>query len=407
MTLFALFLVLFLVSVFGVFYTYVLFPAILGRLARRKGPQRTEHEGNAEFVNLSILIAAYNEEAVIGQKLKSLAESKYPKDKLEVIVGSDASDDGTDEIVREYASSYPWIRVMSFPERRGKPSVINDLVAASAHELIILTDANVLFGPETLSKLVRHFRDPAVGLVGANILNIGMKKDGISIQEKSYIERENLIKYREGLLWGCMMGPFGGCFALRKNLFKHVPAGFLVDDFYISMKVLEKKYRCINDLDAICYEDVSNDVFQEYKRKARISAGNFQNLAAFRGFLWRVFTPAGFCFISHKFMRWITPFLILLSFVSLGVLSFYSPFFLLLFAGEFLLILAPLLDRLFSSVGIHFRLLRFVSYFSFMNLALLRGFFRYMRGVNSGVWTPTKRLDEIDKKGEMGKQVSR
>ncbi|MBK9026309.1 MAG: hypothetical protein IPL69_20845 [Saprospiraceae bacterium] len=93
-----------------------------------------------------------------------------------------------------------------------------------------------------------------------------MKRDGISIQEKSYIERENLIKYWEGLIWGTMMGPFGGCYAIRKKLYTNVPQNFLVDDF-ISMKILEKGFHCLNDLDAICYEDVSNEAKQEYRRK--------------------------------------------------------------------------------------------------------------------------------------------
>lgn len=391
MTTYILFLILFSIASFLICYAYVVFPLILSRLSakRKKIPLMTE--GNMGFEAVSILISAYNEESVIEEKLKSIVNLNYPKDKIEVLVGSDASDDATHEIVKMFEQKHSFIKLVVYNERRGKPSVINDLFALARHELVVLTDANVMFEREMLTRLIKQFRNPKVGLVGANILNIGLKKDGISIQEKSYIERENLIKYREGKLWGTMMGPFGGCFAMRKKLFSPIPAGFLVDDFYLSMKVLEKKYHCINDLDAICYEDVSNDILQEYKRKARISAGNFQNLSAFRYLLFRPFTPEGFCFISHKFLRWITPFLILITVLSLLVLSFYDKIFLFLLIAELLLLFAPIFDSVLGKMGIHLRLLRFVAYFSYMNLALLKGFFRFVNGIKSGVWTPTKR----------------
>ncbi len=388
---FSFFAGLFFVSVFLILYSYVLFPAILSYLTKGKITDKVNFHNNDELPGVSILIAVYNEELVINQKLESILQSDYPKEKLEIIVGSDASTDFTEGIVRTFSNEFPFVKFHQFPERRGKPSVINDLVSFSVYPFIILTDANVFFDKQMISHLIRNFRNNKTGLVGANILNVGTKKDGISIQEKSYIERENLIKYREGVLWGCMMGPFGGCYALRKELFEKVPYFFLVDDFYICMKVIEKKYHCINDLEAICYEDVSNDLFQEYKRKSRISAGNFQNLKKFRHFLWKPYTPAGFCFISHKFLRWMTPFLIIFSLVSLIVLSSYNYIYFILLTGEIILLIAPLLDWLAVKMGMHLRFLRFVSYFSFMNLALLKGFFKFFKGVDSGIWSPTKR----------------
>lgn len=391
MTTYIVFLILFLIASFLIFYAYVLFPLILARLISKRKKVPMDSEGNMGFEPVSILIAAFNEEGVIEEKLNSIANLNYPKDKIEVLVGSDASNDRTNEIVKQYEQKYPFIKLVAYNERRGKPSVINDLFSVALHEIIVLTDANVMFEKDMLTRLIKQFRDPKIGLVGANILNIGLKKDGISIQEKSYIERENLIKYREGKLWGTMMGPFGGCFAMRKKLFTRIPAGFLVDDFYLSMKVLEKKFLCINDLDAICYEDVSNDIVQEYKRKARISAGNFQNLSEFRYLLFKPFTPEGFCFISHKFLRWITPFLILTTVLSLIILSFHSKIYLFLLAGELFLLSAPIFDSVLGKMGIHIRLLRFVAYFSYMNLALLKGFFRFVNGIQSGIWTPTKR----------------
>ena len=158
------------------------------------------------------------------------------------------------------------------------------------------------------------------------------------------------------------------------------------------MKIIERKFSCINDLDAICYEDVSNDIHQEYKRKSRISAGNFQNLKTFSHFLFKPFSAAGFCFISHKFLRWMTPFFILVTLISLAILSVHQQVYLFLLIGEVLLLFTPVFDRLAARAGLHLNFLRFISYFSFMNLALLKGFFRYIGGINSGVWTPTKRV---------------
>ena len=387
------FLFFFCLAVFVVFYSYVLFPLILSFLANGKTFRHAINEKSSDLPAVSIVISAFNEERVIGEKLKSILKSVYPKDKMEILVGSDASNDATEKIVRSIAATDSRIRFIQFGERRGKPSVINDLVSGAKNPILILTDANVMFEPDTIAYLNRHFISAEIGLVGANILNIGMKKDGISMQEKSYIERENRIKYQEGLIWGSMMGPFGGCYALRKDLFAPVPSNFLVDDFFISMKVLEKGYKCINELEAICYEDVSNEVKQEYKRKARVSTGNFQNLKVFSGFLLKPFSPAGYCFISHKVLRWLTPFLILVSLLSLVAMLMLTghPLFKILLGGELLLLFTPVIDSLMGKAGIHLRLLRFVSYFSLMNLALLHGFFRFLFGVRNNIWTPTKR----------------
>ncbi len=382
-----LFLV-FLVSVFSVFYSYVLFPLLLKVLANGKGVVNLPDD---KETSVSILIAAFNEENVIRQKIETVLSCDYPSDKIEILIGSDCSSDKTNDIVNELILKDNRVRLFEFDKRRGKPSVVNDLVKAAKFPLIILTDANVYFEKNTITKLVRHFSDEKIGLVGANILNIGIKKDGISMQEKSYIQRENLIKYYEGIVFGTMMGPFGGCYILRKNLFENVPADSLVDDFYISMKILENGFKCVNDLEAICYEDIPNEVSVEFKRKARISAGNFQNLSRFKKFLMNPFHAAGFCFISHKFIRWITPLFLLSSLVSLFFLIPRSNYFLFLFIAELVLLATPIFDWLLKRVGVNNKLIRFVAYFSMMNLALVKGYFIFQKGIKSGMWTPTKR----------------
>ncbi len=384
-------LILFLLCTWLVFYTYVVFPWFMGVISRKCKMNENLWEQNDQLPTVSVLIAAYNEERVIEEKLKTILSSGYPTDKLELHIGSDASTDQTALLVKKYAADYAHIHLHEFRERRGKPSVINDLVNSAKGEIVILTDANVLFDKKTIFNLVRHFRNSEIGLVGANILNVGQMDDGISHQETSYIARENRIKYFEGIRWGVMMGPFGGCFALRRELFHPVPANFLVDDFYICMQVLKKGFICINELKAICYEDVSNDIRQEYKRKARISAGNFQNLHEFSEYLFKPFSPVGFCFVSHKVLRWLSPFFLLISLFSLAFLATLDRIFFFLFLAELILLLSPLIDAVLRKMGWHWKLWRFISYFSYMNLALLKGFFSYLSGVRSSVWTPTVR----------------
>lgn len=378
----------FCLSVFTVFYSYVLFPLLLRIIAYKKSFKFSQNQNEN---GVSVLISAFNEESVIAEKIRSIFASDFASDKIEILIGSDSSTDRTEMIVKEIMLKEPRIRFFDYKVRRGKPSVINDLVKEAKFPFVILTDANVYFEKNTINKLIRHFNDAKVGLVGANILNVGMRSDGISIQEKSYIQRENLIKYNEGLIWGTMMGPFGGCYMIRKELYDEVPADSLVDDFYISMRILEKKFLCRNELMAICYEDVPNEIKEEFRRKARISAGNFQNLARFKHFLLNPFTAAGFCFISHKLIRWITPIFLLTSLVSLFFLIPFHPIFLFFFIGELLLLLAPLLDLFLKKIGLHFKLIRFIAYFSYMNLALIKGYISFRKGIKSGVWIPTKR----------------
>lgn len=382
--------VLFASSVFAVFYSYVLFPFILKILASNKKPR---HFSEFSDSGVSIIISVHNEESVIKEKILSILNSEYAKDKIEILIGSDCSSDRTCEIVREFSKQDSRIKLFEFNERRGKPAIANDLIKFAVNGLIILTDANVYFDRLTIQKLARNFINPKVGLVGANILNVGMRKDGISNQEKSYIERENLIKYREGLIFGTMMGPFGGCYMIRKELYTQVPIDSLVDDFFIAMKVLEKKYNCINEMEAFCYEDIPNQMKDEFRRKVRISSGNFQNLSRMKMFLLNPLRPSGFCFISHKFLRWITPLFILISLLSSYLLLSNSLIFKILFLGEVILLLSPVLDFFLKKIKLNIKLIRFISYFTVMNLALIIGYINYIKGIKSGVWTPTKRLN--------------
>jgi hypothetical protein len=237
--------------------------------------------------------------------------------------------------------------------------------------------------------MVRHFKNPEVGLVDTNMINRGMKESGISYQEKAYISREVKIKDRESRIWGAMMGPFGGCYAIRKADFAMVPSNFLVDDFYINMKIFEKGKLAINDIKSRVFEDLPEQLKVEFKRKVRIGTGDFQNLREF----WRLIfkSPYGFAFLSHKVIRWFGPFFLIAALIINIFLSLSSQFYLVLLAGQVIFYLVPLADFIFKKAGIHFSLFRLITHFVSMNAALLVGFFRSLKAIRSGVWERTSR----------------
>ncbi len=385
--------VLLWVSIYAIFHSYVLYPLLL-KIFPKKNKLSTKHYNRTDQLpSVSILMSLFNEEEVIAQKIETVFNSDYPIDKLNVIVGSDNSTDRTNDIMKELANGKYRDKLIfeNFTDRQGKSNIINKLIDKTNAEILILSDANVLFEENTIFELIKYFADPKIGMVDSNMINLGLKKEGISLQEKAYISREVIIKNLEGKLWGSMMGPFGGCYAIRKNLYSFVPSNFLVDDFYISMKVLEQNYYCVNNLDAKVYEDVSNNLGIEFKRKIRIATGNFQNLATFKSLLWPFYKGTGFAFLSHKVLRWFGPFFLLITLGTLIFLSFSSLLYFILFLFYLCSLLWPIIDAILRNINLHIILLRFVTHFYSMNLALLIGFFKYLRGVKTNVWTPTKR----------------
>ena len=358
------------------------------------------YEHPEEWPDVSVIMSLYNEEKVIQEKLERLLALDYPSDKIKMYIGSDCSSDRTNEIVASFAAKEDRIHFFPFKERRGKPGVVNDIADAALAErgnrddhIFLVTDANVMPEPFTLKKLIRHFKNESITLVDSNMVNIGMKAEGISKSEKQYVSNEVQMKNWEGKIWKKMIGPFGGFYVIRSSYFSKVPPRYLVDDFYITMRLFEKNGNAINDLEAICYEAVSHDMTEEYKRKARISAGNFQNLKTFKGLLWPFWSGLGFAFLSHKVLRWYGPFFLILLIITGIVLAIYSSSFYVLLFGliGLLLIGIPILDSILKALNINIFLFRSVTYFNMMNVALFQGFINYLKGITTNVWQPPKR----------------
>ncbi|MFW6352031.1 MAG: glycosyltransferase [Bacteroidota bacterium] len=372
-------------------YSYVVFPWITGVLAGRKKMILSQYSHSDELPTVSILISAFNEEEVIESKVRSIFNTTYPIQKIEVLIGSDASEDNTNPILEKLTHIFPQLQFFPFRQRRGKGNVINDLYQRSKGSVILLTDANVMLERSTLFELVKYFKEPGIGLVDSHMMNTNMHGSSISYQENAYISREVQIKQNESILWGTMMGPFGGCFAIRSELYYPVPRNFLVDDFFINMKILERGYKCINNLRARVFEDVSNNLKDEFRRKTRISTGNFQNLRYFSSLLWSQTKGLSFCFISHKVLRWLGPFFMILAWFSHALLASVNNFYFYTFLLHCFLFILPLLDILLIKQKVHVGFLRFITHFYSMNLALFIGFFKSFKKIESNVWKPTQR----------------
>lgn len=382
-------LLIFWISVFLVLHTYLFYPLILKLFSRGKKGNLLVYGRDEELPFVSVIIAAHNEEACIAEKIGSIYGGSYPPDRFEVLIGSDNSSDRTALIVTGLQEGFSSLDFFDFNERRGKGSVVNDLVNNAKGTILVLTDANVIFDRDTLFYLVRHFKNPAIGLVDTNMVNKGMREGGISFQEKAYISREVRIKDMESRLMGAMMGPFGGCYAIRKEDYERVPSNFLVDDFYINMTIFERGKLAINDVSSIVYENIPDDLKVEFKRKVRIGTGNFQNLRRF----WRLALTGryGFAFLSHKIIRWFGPFFLLAAMASNIYLAINNRIYLVLLAGHILLYLIPLTDYFLGKRKIHIGPFRLVTHFFSMNAALFTGFFRSLRNVRSGAWERTER----------------
>ena len=382
-----LLIIILICSSFLILHTYVFYPLFMILIYRNSNHNQLMFYSDHELPAIAILIAAHNEEKVIEKKILSVFNTNYPSSKLKIFIGSDASTDRTDEIISNLTNTYSNIEFIKFKGRVGKISIINHLQSLCDESVLILSDANVIFKQNTIFELVKYFKDSNVGLVSANIIKESSNNDGISYQEKKYLNFENKIKASESYAFNFIMGAEGGCYAIRNNLFSKVPSNFIVDDFFITMQVLKRKnYALLNNL-AICIEDVTSDISSEYRRKVRISSGNFQNLFFFKHLLFD-FSFICFAFWSHKVLRWLTPFFIFICLFSSVFLIPYHKFFIWISCIQLLLLLFPLLNYFFKFNNVF---LKFIAHFYLMNFALFEGFIKFIKGIKSSIWEPINR----------------
>ncbi len=375
-------------------YSYLIFPFIMKKLSDKTAVNSSQ----SFFPKVAVIMSAYQEESIIRHKLKSLKEQNYPKDQLTFWIASDGSMDKTNQIIKDECENLSNSHVFIFESRRGKPAVMNELVSRAKEFyddiafIIILTDANVIFKNDLVSILVQPFIFPEISLVDSKIEPLYKVSKGIAIIEKFYLNRETLLKQSEGEWKGLSMGASGGCYAIRAIDYVPVPKGFLVDDFFISFNILLNGKKAILNTLAICFEEISSSISIEFKRRRRISAGNFQNLFYFIPFFTMKQLPLWFVFFSHKVIRWFGPLLLIFSLLSMFYFAFYQV--IVLFGVLILtlfMVFVFVFNKLFENINILLPFLKRVQYFIVINAALLMGFFDYLNGIKNNVWEPTKR----------------
>lgn len=384
-------IILFLLCLLVPVFSYVVFPWLMKQKASKINTPKNNDSEVADWPPVTIVFSVFNEEKVITRKLESIINSDYPKDKLFVLIGSDNSSDQTNSIIEHYIAGYSFIQLVKKTNRNGKLKIINELVDITTTEHLVFTDANVFFEPHTIKTLVYNLVKKDAKMVCGNIHKFSPKNEGISGQEIFYMNFENTLKHNESVVYGFCVGAEGGCYAIKKDWFVKVPDGFLMDDFFITLDVISKKGKVLFEPEAICYEDVNDAPLIEFKRKIRISLGNFRNLNYYKHLLFPMTKGFGFAFFSHKVLRWFTPFAIILSFVFALILIVYCPFFKWISLAYMLLIILPVLTILLEKIRLKIPFINTLGHFILMNFALLLGYFKYISASHESAWEPPKR----------------
>jgi cellulose synthase/poly-beta-1,6-N-acetylglucosamine synthase-like glycosyltransferase len=368
-------------------YSYVVFPLVLlvaTRFRRRNSDPLLQTEETAvEWPRVTMLVAAYNEAAVIQDKIQNCLAIDYPSDRFRVVIASDGSDDATNDLVG--ACSDPRIRLLAYTQRRGKIGTLNATIPTLEDEILVMSDANTMYAPDAVRALVRHFADERIGCVcGELVLE---SPDGGGSGEGLYWKYETLLKRLESQL-GFLLGATGGIFAIRRSLFRPLPPTTIVEDFVTPMKILEGGYRVRYEPKARATETTAPTMQEEMRRKTRIGAGGFQAIGLTAAMLNPLRGWPALGYWSHKVLRWFVPFLMLGALLSNVVLA-AEPMF-----AEFLVI--QLLAYAIGLQGlsprpIDHKLIRPIRYFFLMNLALFIGFFRFLRGTQRVTWERASR----------------
>jgi cellulose synthase/poly-beta-1,6-N-acetylglucosamine synthase-like glycosyltransferase len=334
---------------------------------------------------VAVLVSVYNEEAVIESKIKNVLATEYPSGQIEFLLGLDAPTDATVEICGQFPDSR--LRVFGFEARRGKLAVLIDLARRTSAEILVFTDANTMLDRDCIGNLVRHFTDARVGAVsGEEVRFAAVGTDPGA--ESLYWRYESALKLLESRL-NCSLGGNGSALAVRHSLF-HPPQQSIVEDFQIPLEIRFRGYRVIYDPDAVGVEEIAPTFTAQFARRVRIGAGNYQTLFKHPEYLDPRKGLLSFCFFSHRVLRWFIPVLLVIAFLSNMFLVERSPFA-VLFAVQCLFYGMALLGHQRRKKNRPSKLFAVPLHFCSMNLALLLGLLRYVRGEQSAVWASTPR----------------
>jgi cellulose synthase/poly-beta-1,6-N-acetylglucosamine synthase-like glycosyltransferase len=375
-------------------YAYVGYPILILTLRALRNRPRPDADQppNDNLPCVTLVVAAYNEEAWLQNKIDNALALDYPGDKLKIMIVTDGSDDHSEAII----AAYPDVVHLHQPVRRGKMAAINRAMPFVETDLVIFSDANTILNRQAARELTRLFSDPTVGCVGGEKrLYSGDVNDAAGAGEGAYWRYESAIKAAEADLGSCV-GAVGELFAIRASLFRPLPDDTLVDDFMISMTIALQGYRIAYAPNAYASESASANIQEEFKRKVRIAAGNVQAIQRLPALL----NPAkngmlAFQYFSHKFLRSILAPLIFIAVFGLNIpLVAHGPHYGGLLAAQIGFYLVAGIGFLLRERRIGSKLVFVPFYIVVMNLSSLIGTYRQLLGRQSVVWAKARRKDE-------------
>jgi len=386
-------IIIFWISIFLIVYTFVGYGFVLYFLVKIKRLFVKPFLFKKEVLlpTVTILIAAYNEEDIIIEKITNTLDLNYPKDKLQVIFITDGSSDQTADKIRGFDE----VMLLHKDLRAGKMAAIKRAIPFIEGEITVFTDANTFLNKDAILELVKHYQNAKVGAVaGEKRIMVEETADASSAGEGFYWKYESKLKKWDYELYS-NVGAAGELFSIRTALYQPVESDTIIDDHMIAMRIAEKGFIIAYEPEAYAMETASADVKEELKRKIRIAAGGIQSILrlkqAANPFHNPVFT---FQYISHRVLRWtITPFLLFLVFILNAVIAMDTPgvFYKVFFALQVCFYALSLIGLYFERRNIRVKALFIPYYFCVMNYAVLAGIIRYYKKNQSAAWEKSKR----------------
>jgi len=353
--------------------------AIIGALRPRPVARR-------EFIpTATVLIPAFNEADCIARTLDNVLAQDYPKDRLQIIVVSDASDDGTDEIVRSYESR--GVKLVRREVRQGKAAGLNEAVRHATGEIIVFSDANAEFARDAVSRMVENFADPEVGYVTGQ-LRMRVRDGSLAGEGNSgYMKYENWLRVGESRA-GSVVGVNGGVDAMRRALYEDVPAD-QITDFVLPLRVMAARKRVIYDPRVSSTEEANEELQSEFRMRVRVALRGLRGLWYMR----RILNPfryplSSLCVISHKVLRYWTFLFLVLALVANIVLAFGSSFYAVLLILQLAAYALACLGISARAPALLRRLAGLPSYFLVSNVAFAIATLRFLRGESMATWRP-------------------
>ena len=388
--------ILFWATLLIVFYTYIGYGILLYIIIRLKRlfkgkPSKAVLPSDDDLPTITLMICAYNEEDVVAEKMANTLALDYPRSKFRIMWVTDGSNDRTNELLQ----AYPEVDIVFSPERRGKTAALKHGLRELKTRYVAFTDANTMINPGALREIVRLFMDPTVGCVSGE-KRVAARQAGAMAAEGEglYWRYESTLKKWDSELYSAM-GAAGELYAIDPTLVRDVPDEALLDDFMMSMYIVEAGRRIAYTPDAYALEYGSADIHEESKRKRRIAAGGLQSIWWLRSMLNPLHQPlVAFQYISHRVLRWsVTPvclvilLIVNILLVALGAGIFYTVALALQVAFYLMALAGWWLDR----QGRKNKLLYTAYYFVFMNLNVFRGMAYLRTHGKSGAWEKAKR----------------